>query len=151
MKGAADKGRSKGCGPGSSVAAIDENGLHGAGFAVDEIEDTMPTRVKTVMKVDQATGLCGGIVVPSRRKPLAVRAPARLGSASQCLSRNPGSMPSTPKHDETLGVDCVTSQPAPKPVARQATERTGVASLGSVARLEDHTYSAIRASVIPIS
>ena len=48
------------------------------------------------MKVDQATGLCGGVVVAKRAKLPRSRSPARFGRSAQCRSTNPGSMPSTP-------------------------------------------------------
>jgi hypothetical protein len=49
------------------------------------------------MNVDQATGLCGGVVVFSRRKPPVSRRRARAGNSFQCRSTNSGSIPSTPR------------------------------------------------------
>src|SRR5689334_14858919 len=48
------------------------------------------------MKVDQATGLCGGIVVSSRLNSPSWRSWLRLGRTSQWRSRKLGSMPSIP-------------------------------------------------------
>src|SRR5579864_8914801 len=50
-----------------------------------------------VMKVDHATGLCGGVVVCSGLKSPWRRSRARLGSALQCCWTNCGSIPSTPR------------------------------------------------------
>src|SRR5271156_904747 len=51
-----------------------------------------------LMKLAQATGLCGGMLVPSSLKPPDVRSFARLGSRPSfiMLSERRGSMPSTP-------------------------------------------------------
>ena len=49
-----------------------------------------------VVTVDQATGLCGGIVVRNRLKSPSLRNRSRFGSDAQCASRKAGSMPSIP-------------------------------------------------------
>src|SRR5579871_2977138 len=49
------------------------------------------------MKVDHATGLCGGMVVSKRLNSPCWASLARLGSEDQCCSKKLGSMPSMPK------------------------------------------------------
>src|SRR5688572_5183841 len=56
-----------------------------------------PPTSMPVMKLDQATGLCGGIVVARRRNSPFWRSRFRLGRSSQRLSKNSGSIPSTPR------------------------------------------------------
>src|SRR5690242_19225895 len=55
-----------------------------------------PSGSMPVMNVDQATGLCGGVAVPSGLKDPSRRRRSRWGSALQCCWTNCGSMPSTP-------------------------------------------------------
>src|ERR1035438_5623035 len=81
---------------GSSVRPMEEKGSRVAGSRCTKSKMPCWSGSRPVMKVDQATGLCGGMVVPSRLKLPCCRSRARFGSVSQWRSTKFGSMPSMP-------------------------------------------------------
>ncbi len=52
---------------GSVVSAIEETGMRVLGFRWTKSKMPWPPGSMPVMTLDQATGLCGGTVVPRRR------------------------------------------------------------------------------------
>ena len=67
-------------------------------MTVDEVENAVRAGAGPVDEVAQATGLCGGMLVPSGLKPPTSRSRARLGSWPAFImdSESLGSMPSMP-------------------------------------------------------
>ena len=62
-----------------------------------------PPGSRPVMKVDQATGLCGGMVVPRRLKSPSRRRRSRLGSEGQWRSRKARIHAIDAQHDQLFG------------------------------------------------
>src|SRR5215471_20721033 len=90
-----------------------------------------------VMNVDQATGLCGGVVVFNCSKLPWRRRPSRWGSALQCRWTNCGSMPSTPSTMTRGMLFCDPETPQP---TRNASSRDGRAQArmyGGSGKVED--------------
>ena len=81
---------------GSVVFDMEENGCNVAASRCTKSKMPCCAGLKPVIRLDQATGLCGGVVVASFLKlPLSLRC-LKFGSSSQCLATKPGSIPSTP-------------------------------------------------------
>src|SRR6185437_10804948 len=83
--------------PPVAVSPMDERGSNVSGSRSTKSKTPCPVGFIPVMNVDQATGLCGGVVVARRLNSPSCRRRFRFGRSAQCLSRKPGSMPSIPR------------------------------------------------------